>query len=223
MSLPQIFGANTDVEATLWYPQGDLKQLKITIEPTITADGTYEITIPAGYISNNNSEFNQEIKLVYTIGTGSSGEEPVQYDLNYTSITPMPGIYESLETITLTFDEEIFTNPENSYAYLYQTSNGMLYKRVPIEVRDGNNADILFKGFDIAGSYELVIDKATIGDAKWNESHHLGHSNNEYTFNYTVKRSESKLIYDYIPEFIPDGSEALTELDKITLKFNGPW
>lgn len=219
--LPQIFGAPTDVEAVLWYPQGDLTKLKIVITPTITADGTYEITIPAGYIQNDAWESNPETKLVYTIGSGSSGEEPVQYDLNYTSIEPGPGTYETLNIITLTFDTDVYVR-EESRAVLYK--DNMLYKAVKMAVRDGNKVDLLFTNFDIKGSYDLVIEKAQLGDAKWLESSHLGHANPEIKVpGYIIKQLTPQLTYDFNGVVEPDGKKALANLEKFTLRFDSPW
>ena len=219
--LPAPFGASSDVTATLWYPQGDLTKLKITIEPTLTQDGTYEVTVPAGYIGNSNEEYNSEFKLVYTIGSGTSGEDPVQYDLNYSTIDPEPGTYEALNTVTLTFDTEVFTDPE-ARAYLYQ--NDMVYKGVQLAVRDGNKVDLLFENFDTEGVYELVIERGMIGDAKWSESHHLGHANPEIRLkSYRIEESKSKVTQDFIPALTPDGNVAVAKIDRITLSFSGAW
>ena len=222
VELPAVFGAPSGVVATLWYPVDDLTRLKITISPTLTQDGTYEITIPAGYIADTeNMEYNQDIKLVYTIGSGSTGDEPVQYDLNYTSIEPGPGTYESLNTITLTFDTEVFPDPE-ARAYLYM--NDMVYKGVGMAARDGNKIDLLFENFDTEGSYELVIEKAQIGDAKWLEAHHTGHANPEFRIKgYIVEKEKIKFTYDFIPTVTPDGNTPVKSLDSITLLFGGAW
>lgn len=222
VELPAVFGASSDVKATLWFPVGDMTKLKITIEPTLKQDGTYEITIPAEYIADKSGyDYNTEIKLVYTIGSGTSGEEPVQYDLNYTSIEPGPDTYEALNTITLTFDSEVYPDPE-ARAYLYM--DNMVYKGVQMAARNGNKIDLLFQNFDTEGTYELVIEKAQIGDAKWLESHHLGHANPEFRIKgYIVKAPELKYTYDFIPTLIPNGEEPIETLDKISLKFNGAW
>lgn len=222
VELPAIFGAPADVMATLWYPAEDMTRLRITVSPALTQDGTYEITIPAGYIADSESmEYNQEIKLVYTIGSGSTGDDPVQYDLNYTSIEPGPGTYEALNTITMTFDTEVFPDPE-ARAYLY--TNDMVYKGVKLAARDGNKIDILFEGFDTEGTYELVIDKAQIGDAKWLEAHHTGHANPEFRIKgYKVEAEKIRYTYDFNPIVTPDGSSPVKSLDKISLKFNEAW
>lgn len=219
--LPAIFGAPSNVKATLWYGREDYKSAKITIEPELTQDGTYEITVPEGHFWNAEWEMGPACKLVYTIGTGSSGEEPVQYDVNYTSIDPAPGTYERFETITLTFDSEVFPAPD-ARAWLYQ--NDMVYKGVPMESKEGNKIDILFENFNIEGSYELVIDKGSIGDATWLESPHLGHSNPEYRIpGYTIKQTESKLVYDFLPTLNPEDKETVTSLERIKLNFEGTW
>lgn len=222
VELPSVFGAPSGVEALLWYPQDDLTKLKITVTPALTQDGTYEINIPAGYIADKNSEnFNMDIKLVYTIGSGTSGEELVQYDVNYISIEPGHGTYEALNTVTLMFDTDVCV-PDEARAYLYQ--NNMVYKGVRMAVRDGNKVDLLFENFDTEGVYELVIEKAQIGDAKWMESHHLGHANPELKIpGYRIKQSVSKLTYDFTPVISPDGTDAVECLDKITLNFGGAW
>lgn len=100
----------------------------------------------------------------------------------------------------------------------------MVYKGVRMAVRDGNKVDLLFENFDTEGVYELVIEKAQIGDAKWLESHHLGHANPEFKIpGYRIKQSVSKLTYDFTPVISPDGTEAVECLDKITLNFGGAW
>lgn len=223
IELPQVFGAPSDVKAVLWYPQGDLTKLKITITPALTQDGTYEVTIPEGYICSKNAwVYNRETKLVYTIGSGTSGEEPVKYDVTYTSIEPGPGTYEALNAVTLTFDTDVVVL-DRSRASLYQ--NNMLYVKVPMAARDGNKVDLLFDNFDIQGTYELVIEKAQIGDAKWAESNHLGHSNPEFRIpGYKIKKqAASKLTYDFEPVLSPDGTDILESLDRVTLTFDGAW
>lgn len=219
--LPAVFGAPSDVTAMLWYGKDDYKKAKIIITPEITADGTYEITIPSGHFWNTNYDGSPECKLVYTIGSGASGEEPVQYDVRYTSIEPEPGTYEALNAVTLTFDTDVVVTDE-SRAYLYK--DNIVYKGVHMDMHDGNKVNLLFENFDTEGIYELVVEKAQIGDAKWLESPHLGHANPEFRIpGYKIKHTASKLTYDFIPALFPDGAEALGSLDKLTLTFDGPW
>lgn len=226
VDLPSVFGASSEIKAVLWYPVDDLTKLRITVTPAITETGTYEITVPAGYITqkdweSSDSENNLEFKLVYTIGSGDPGGDSVQYDVNYTSIEPGPGTYDSLDVITLTFDTEVFPDPD-ARASLFK--DNMLYKTVRMQAREGDKIDLLLNNFDLQGTYELVIDKAQIGDAVWLDRHHLGHANPEFRIpGYRIKEIVSKLTYDFVPVVSPDGGEPLESLDGITLKFDGTW
>lgn len=191
---------------------------QLNIDPEITAQGTYTITIPAGLIGNNdqNSKL-EECTLTYYIGEGGSGNDTpgddsnVVYDFNPIEVLPENGAViddndgkglSNLSSININFSafpyvkegfEFVFTN-ENGETFLSSkpSSTGEEGETVNY-VTNAIFGNMILLGLENipSGKYTLTVPKGMIGDKAWAKSGYTAGSCNEeftYTWDYTAKK-----------------------------------
>lgn len=132
---------------------------KVTLSSSeaITTDGTYTISIPAGYFQN--AEGYRNTALTYTIVVNTP-----KNTLNYVSVNPTEGEIEKLTSpITLTFGDNLMNFSEELKMY----KDGEEFAPVTI-ARSADNGEVVKLSFDIPqgisdkGIYTIKVPEKTI-------------------------------------------------------------
>lgn len=192
-------------------------KVQLTINPEITAEGTYTIVLPAGILSNldNNSD-NEETVLTYTIGEGG-GDVPdiddsnVTYNFNPTDVLPEDGAViddnDGTGMSNLSYINIMFTDlpyVKEGYEFVFTNENGEKFyssKPSPTGAEDetvnylinGQFGNMIMLGLDKipSGKYTLTVPKGVIGNEAWANSGYTSGSSNEefsYSWDYTAKK-----------------------------------
>lgn len=211
-------------------------KVQLTIDPKITAEGTYTIVLPAGILSNsdNNSD-SEETVLTYTIGEGGGNtpgdDSNVTYDFNPIDVAPENGstIDDSidmgmggLETINIYFSAPAYV--KEGFEFVFTNEEGTEFKssKPSLEKDDETVNYYIFnlEGHSIilglenipTGTYTLTVPKGVIGNKAWADSGYTAGSSNEeftYTWNY---------IAQTVVEVPKDVQDAPLELTVATVK-----
>lgn len=132
---------------------------KVTLSSSeaIKTDGTYTLSIPAGYFQNSEGYRNKALTYTIVVNTPKN-------TLNYVSVNPTEGEIEKLTSpITLTFGE----NLKNFSAELKMYKDGEEFAPVTI-ARSADNGEIVKLSFDIPqgisekGIYTIKVSEKTI-------------------------------------------------------------
>lgn len=132
---------------------------KVTLSSSeaITTDGTYTISIPAGYFQNAEGYRNKALTYTIVVNTPKN-------TLNYVSVNPAEGEIEKLTSpIMLTFGE----NLKNFSAEVMMYKDGMEFSPVTI-ARSADNGEVVKLSFDIPqgisdkGIYTIKVPEKTI-------------------------------------------------------------
>ena len=132
---------------------------KVTLSSSeaITTDGTYTISIPAGYFQNAEGYRNKDLTYTIVVNTPKN-------TLNYVSVNPAEGEIEKLTSpIMLTFGE----NLKNFSAELKMYKDGEEFAPVTI-ARSADNGEVVKLSFDIPqgisdkGIYTIKVPEKTI-------------------------------------------------------------
>ena len=134
---------------------------KVTLSSSeaITTDGTYTISIPAGYFQNAEGYRNKDLTYTIVVNTPKN-------TLNYVSVNPAEGEIEKLTSpIMLTFGE----NLKNFSAELKMYKDGEEFAPVTI-ARSEDNGEVVKLSFDIPqgisdkGIYTIKVPEKTISN-----------------------------------------------------------
>ncbi len=124
---------------------------------TITTDGTYTLSIPAGYFQNAEGYRNKALTYTIVVNTPKN-------TLNYVSVNPTEGEIEKLTSpIMLSFGE----NLKNFSAEVMMYKDGMEFSPVTI-ARSADNGEVAMLSFDIPqgisekGIYTIKVPEKTI-------------------------------------------------------------
>ena len=172
---------------------GSGNTLAITLADTLTAAGTYTLTIPEGTFGDaafaadpTTGRCNPELVYTYTIKEQQpvepDGPEVPEQDFEPVTVTPETGSEEiSFTCVTLTFTEAPVLL--DNRVMLAKSDSTVLYPAL-LTLGEGNTLEITLRYGELKteGTYLLNIPAGTVSDASGK------HVNPEYTYVYTLKQ-----------------------------------
>ncbi len=219
------------------YDWDDMNLINVELSDPVTEAGEYEVVIPNGAICT--SEYfesdgkkgicNPEIRLSYTVNPNGS-DDPVnpQEALEYISVDPeMGSVVESLDTIVLTFAEDVAC--DEFVVNVYSVARTLV--ATGVGRTDFTETDRIVVVFDEpiveSGKYEVVIPNHVIINGDYYESDgKAGLCNPEYHLYYTVEPNGTvdpvdpaeQEVFNYT-SVDPESGSTVASLDVIRIWF----
>lgn len=187
----------------------------ITFSPAITEAGSYEVVLGDStyYVGEGNeAEPNSaEVRLAYTV-IAAPAQTITPTDINPASESTV----EKLQTITLTFDEDIY-GVETPITALNRATRTSVTGVIGVSLVDKKKAIItLDEEITAEGNWTVTVPAGVIGDQTWDESDYMtGAVNPQLDIYYTIgtPSTELNVIAD------PANGSTVESLQKITLTF----
>lgn len=219
----------------------DATQATWTFDP-ITEDGAYVLVIPASYFILGGAENgypNNVATFEYYVTNGSTA---AAFDLYPSSVNPEDfAVIESLNEVTLTFDEVTFTPLDGAplvQVYLLNGPNAdfvMTIDPVDGSVFEANDFfnptayTLHFGGITEEGTYQIVFPEGLFFDGDYDKSMgEEGHANPEFAVSYTVgsgnggneNPTPGEVVYDVLPSVItPADGSTVENIENISIEF----
>lgn len=202
-----------EYQAALVLDDTDWNAVNLVLSEPITASGTYSITIPAGYVWNNDADAEEE-------DFGAEKNFAIynpEFTLNYTvqavapvAVEPADGSEVSeFTTATLTFSEPVYYNYDNPL-YLYDPNRTSATPYAVNFAEDGKQVILAFDKKTVAGNYTLAAAEGTFYTRAENTEAAA------FNYSFTLRKPADSFVYTVAD---PANGSEVAELSTVKLTF----
>lgn len=202
-----------EYQAALVLDDTDWNAVNLVLSEPITASGTYSITVPAGYVWNNDADAEEE-------DFGAEKNFAIcnpEFTLSYTvqavapvAVEPADGSEVSeFTTATLTFSEPVYYNYEKPL-YLYDPNRTFATPYGVNFAEDGKQVILTFEKKTVAGNYTLAAAEGTFYTRADNTEAAA------FNYSFTLRKPADSFAYT---EADPANGSEVSELSTIKLTF----